>query len=122
MVVLRSGSAPSVWAEVWRTQAGEESETQPEWSHSEAHGPPLGEVGGWGCSFHSSFPLTREVVELMQSLHDDRDERQVELSNMTSDLRVPVATVCIMAAQQGVNSTDRFFMEEENPVDRKNRW
>lgn len=56
-----------------------------------------------------------EVVELMQGLHDDGDEGQVELSDVGSDLRVPVPRVCIMAAQQGVNSTNGFFMKEENP-------
>lgn len=60
--------------------------------------------------------LTREVVELMQRLHDDRDQGQVELSYVGSDLRVLVARVCIVATQQGVNSTDGFFMKEKNPV------
>lgn len=60
-------------------------------------------------------PLTREVVELMQGLHDDRDERQVELSNVGSDLRITVARISIMAAHQGVDSTYCFFMKEENP-------
>lgn len=66
--------------------------------------------------------LTTEVVELMQCLHDDGDERQVELSEVGSDLRVLVARVCIMAAQQGVNSTDSLFMEEENPAGDRIHW
>lgn len=37
--------------------------------------------------------LTREIVELMQRLHDDGDEGQVELGNVGSDLRVIVARV-----------------------------
>lgn len=58
----------------------------------------------------------------MQRLHDDWDERQVELSHVGSDLRVPVARVCIVATQQGVNGTNGFFMKEENPVgDKQNR-
>lgn len=65
--------------------------------------------------------LTAEVVELMQRLHDDGDERQVELSQVSSDLRVLVARVCIVAAQQGVNSTDGLFMEEENPEGKKKK-
>lgn len=52
----------------------------------------------------------------MQRLHDDVDEGQVELGNVGSDLRVPVARVCIMATQQGVNCTDGLFMKEEHPV------
>lgn len=36
---------------------------------------------------------TGEVVELVQRLHDDRDERQVELSHVGSDLRLSVARV-----------------------------
>lgn len=63
--------------------------------------------------------LTGEVVELMQRLHDDGDEGQVELSNVGSDLRLTVARVCIMAAEQGVNSTNGLFMKEENPVGEK---
>lgn len=55
-------------------------------------------------------------MELLQRVHDDGDEGQVELSNVGSDLRVSVARVSIMAAQQGVNSTDGLFMKEENPV------
>lgn len=55
-------------------------------------------------------------MELMQRLHDDGDEGQVELSDVGSDLRVSVARVCIMAAQQGVNGTDGLFMKEKNPV------
>lgn len=66
------------------------------------------------------FPLTREVVELMQCLHDDGDERQVELGNMGFNLRVSITRVCVMAAQQGVDSTNGLFMKEENPAgDRK---
>lgn len=38
---------------------------------------------------------------------------------MGSDLWVSVARVCIMAAQQGVNSTNGLFMKEENPVSKK---
>ena len=53
-------------------------------------------------------------MELLQCLHDDGDEGQVELSNVGSDLRVSIARVCIMAAQQGVNGTNGLFMEEEN--------
>lgn len=67
----------------------------------------------------SGLCLTREVVELMQRLHDDGDEGQVELSDVRSDLRVSVARVCIMAAQQRVNSTNGLFMKEENPVGEK---
>lgn len=37
--------------------------------------------------------LTGEIVELMQCLHDDGNERQVELSHMGSDLRVSIARV-----------------------------
>ena len=55
-------------------------------------------------------------MELMQRLHDDGDERQVELSDVGSDLRVVVARVCVMAAQQGVDCANGLFMEEENPV------
>ena len=66
------------------------------------------------------FLLTWEVVKMMQRLHDDGDEGQVELSYMGSDLRVTVARVCIMAAEQGVNGTNGLFMKEENPVG-KNR-
>lgn len=66
--------------------------------------------------------LTGEVVELMQRLHDDGDEGQVELSDVGSDLRVDVARVCIMAAEQGVNSTNGLFMKEENPVGQKNTY
>lgn len=63
--------------------------------------------------------LTREIVELMQRLHDDGNEGQVELSNVGSDLRVIVARVCIVAAQQGVNGTNGLFMKEENAVGKK---
>lgn len=63
--------------------------------------------------------LTSEVVELMQRLHDDGDEGQVELSDVGSDLRVSVSRVCIMAAQQGVNGTNGLFMKEENPTGEK---
>lgn len=38
---------------------------------------------------------------------------------MGSDLRLTVARVCIMAAEQGVNSTNGLFMKEENPVGEK---
>lgn len=55
-------------------------------------------------------------MELMQRLHDDGDEGQVELSDVGSDLRLTVAGVCIMAAEQGVNRTNGLFMKEENPV------
>lgn len=55
----------------------------------------------------------------MQCLHDDGDEGQVELSDVGSDLWVRVARVCIMAAQQGVNSTNGLFMKEENSVGKK---
>lgn len=37
--------------------------------------------------------LTGEIVELMQRLHDDGNEGQVELSYMGSDLRVSIARV-----------------------------
>lgn len=66
--------------------------------------------------------LTREIVELMQRLHDDGNEGQVELSNVGSDLRVIVARVCIMAAQQGVNSTYGLFMKKENAVGKKRTY
>lgn len=65
--------------------------------------------------------LTREVVELRKRVHDDGDERQVELSDVGSDLRVGVTKVCIVAAQQGVDSTDGLFMKEENPTGKKNK-
>ena len=58
-------------------------------------------------------------MELMQRLHDDGDEGQVELSDVGSDLRVSVTRVCIMAAQQGVNGTNGLFMKEENPTGKK---
>lgn len=60
--------------------------------------------------------LTGEVIELIQCLHNNGNERKIELSNMGSDLRITVARVCIMAAQQGVNSTNCLFMKEKNPV------
>lgn len=63
--------------------------------------------------------LTREIVQLMQRLHDDGNEGQVELSNVGSDLRVTVARVCIMAAQQGVNCTYGLFMKKEKAVGKK---
>ena len=66
--------------------------------------------------------LTREVVELMERLHDDGDEWQVELSDVGSDLRVGVTGVCIMAAQQGVNSTNGLFMKEKHPVGKKREY
>lgn len=53
-------------------------------------------------------------MELMQGLHDDGDERQVELSDLGSDLWVSVARVSVVAAQQGVNSTDGLFVKEEH--------
>lgn len=59
--------------------------------------------------------LTGEVVELMQRLHDDGDEGQVQLSDVGSDLRLAVAWVCIVAAEQGVDCTNGLFMKEENP-------
>lgn len=62
--------------------------------------------------------LTCEVVQLIQDLHDNWNKGQVELSNMGPDLRVLVARICIMAAQQGVYRTNGFFMEEENTVGR----
>lgn len=55
-------------------------------------------------------------MQVMQSLHNDGKQGQVELSNMSSDLRISVARVCIMTAHQGVNCTDGLFMEEEDPV------
>lgn len=54
--------------------------------------------------------LTAEVMELMQRLQDDGDERQVQLSNVGFDLRVFVTKIRVMAAQEGVNSTDGLFM------------
>lgn len=54
--------------------------------------------------------LTGEVIELMQRLQDDGDERQVQLSNLGFDLRVFVTRIRIMAAQERVNSTDGLFM------------
>lgn len=66
----------------------------------------------WTCS----RGLTGEVVELLQRLHDDGDEGQVELGDVGPDLRVSVAGVCVVAAQQGVDGADGFFMEEENPA------
>lgn len=63
--------------------------------------------------------LTREVVELIQCLHNDGNEGQVQLSNVGSDLGIPIARVCIVAAQQGVNSANSLFMKEENPAGKK---
>lgn len=60
--------------------------------------------------------LTREIIELIQCLHDNCNQGQVELGNVSPDLRVLVARICIMAAQQGVHSTNGFFVEEENAV------
>lgn len=65
--------------------------------------------------------LTRKIVELIERLHDDGNEGQVELSNVGSDLRVHVSRVCIMAAQLGVNGTNGLFMKEENAVGRINK-
>ena len=68
---------------------------------------------------HPCVPrLTGEVVELGQRLHDDEDERQVELSDVRPDLGVGVAGVGVMAAQQGVDGADGFLVEEEDP----GRW
>jgi len=63
------------------------------------------------------FGLTGEVMELGQRLHDDEDEWQVELSDVTSDLGVGVAGVGVVAAQQGVDGTDGLLVEEENPAE-----
>lgn len=57
-------------------------------------------------------------MELMQRLHDDGDEWQVELSHMGSDLRFSEARVWIMAAQQGVYGADGLFVEEEHTVEK----
>lgn len=53
---------------------------------------------------------------MIQCLHDNWNEGQVELGNVSPDLRVLIARICIMAAQQGVYSTNGFFVEEENTV------
>lgn len=65
--------------------------------------------------------LTWEVIKLIQYLHDNWNKGQVELSNMGPDLKVLVAKICIMAAQQGVYRTNGFFMEEENTVGKKKK-
>lgn len=58
-------------------------------------------------------------MELMQGFHDNGKQGQVKLGNVGSDLRVCVARVGIMAAQQGVNGTYGLFMKKENAVGAK---
>lgn len=87
-----------MWAEAWRTLVGEESAGVRRSARSGA----TQDENNTGIKVSGDQKvkkkkqcgiLTGEVVELMQRLHDDGDEWQIELSHMGSDLRLDVARV-----------------------------